>query len=70
MTGKIGSLAWRGGLEEAPCDPRRLQRQIHLVQEVMVQGVVQRDQEGGYKDTWERAFKLPWRKTGLLKSSR
>ena len=24
------------------------------------------DQEGRYKATWKREFKLPWRKAGLL----
>ena len=27
-------------------------------------------EEGRYQATWERMFKLPWRKTGPLKSSR
>ena len=27
-------------------------------------------EEGRYKATWKREFKLPWRKAGPLKSSR
>ena len=42
----------------------------HVLLHVRHPEIVPANSEGRYKATWKGEFKLPWRKAGLLKSSR